>query len=204
LIGDNMNQKVIFSIAVVVLLSGCIEPNAVEFVEEAESKIPKHISFNENTLGRDIDGGDSINLKSQYQKGPVLLMWVSTQCTGCHEWTDLIRNSTENGDLELGDVQMISVLRYVEYETETEAWEVFGDLDNGSYPSPWPVVIPTVDSKAIDLDDARNTNTDLFEAFGMPSTPTLQLLSTSGEIVWESGKYRANLTTLENGLSTLD
>ena len=64
----------------------------------------------------------------------------------------------------------------------------FGNESSDSY-SPWPVVVPSDDIRAIDLSTGMISDIGIIEAFGMPGTPTLQLIDGDGRMVWESASY---------------
>ena len=114
------------------LLSGCTTP-----VDDNQSdEMPLQMSFVANTLDRFEDGGAEYNLKENLAEKPVLILWIAAGCSGCHDWTQLIRESTENGSLNTTAVNIVSIHRWAEIESTAQIMEVFGTEENNSNYSP--------------------------------------------------------------------
>jgi hypothetical protein len=65
------------------------------------------------------------------------------------------------------------------------------------------VLIPDASTTVIDRDTGEMTDVGLYEAFGEPVTPTLQILGSDGGLVWTSDKYWANTTVLGEALNIM-
>ena len=72
------------------------------------------------------DGGSEFTLKQALETGPVLVLWIAAGCSGCHDWTELIRESVENGSLDDGLVNIVSMHRWADIESPERVMEVFG------------------------------------------------------------------------------
>ena len=82
--------------------------------------------------------------------------------------------------------------------------DVYGTDNNSTHPSPWVVLIPNQDTPVLDYDTGTLVNDiSIYEAFNHPVTPTIQILDTNGEIVWESKKYWPSEEAVEDVLQTL-
>tara|TARA_B100000459_G_C8396582_1_gene122854 strand:- start:12 stop:488 length:477 start_codon:yes stop_codon:yes gene_type:complete len=142
------------------------------------------------------------NLHDHLQLKPIILFWVSTGCYGCHDWTDALRGSVENGTLNVSSI--VSIHRYADFESEQKLNDVYGTDNNSTHPSPWVVLIPNQDTPVLDYDTGTLVNDiSIYEAFNHPVTPTIQILNTNGEIAWESKEYWPSEEAVEDVLQTL-
>tara|TARA_B100000900_G_scaffold245368_1_gene208617 strand:- start:68 stop:703 length:636 start_codon:yes stop_codon:yes gene_type:complete len=190
----DMQPKLIpILVSIVVLLCGCTTPVDVNQSEE----IPLQMSFVAKTLDRSEDGGAEYNLKENLEEKPVLILWIAAGCSGCHDWTQLIRESTENGSLDSTSVNIISIHRWAEIESTTQIMDVFGIEENNSNYSPWPVIIPSESDMIIDFTTGLTTDFTIYEGFNNPGTPTVQLVGQDGIKMWQSKSYWANFSMLQ-------
>ncbi len=180
-------------VGLTILLTGCTAP--VEVVDSSEP--PLQLDFTANTLERAEDGGSEFTLKDALETGPVLVLWIAAGCSGCHDWTELIRESIENGSLDDESVNIVSMHRWAEIESPERVMEVFGREENNSNYSPWPIVIPNESDMIRDFNTGMSTKFTVVEGFNNPGTPTVQLIGQDGVKMWQSKSYWANYTMLE-------
>jgi hypothetical protein len=190
----DMQPKLIpILVSIVMLLSGCTTP-----VDDNQSEdIPLQMSFVAKTLDRSEDRGAEYNLKENLAEKPVLILWIAAGCSGCHDWTQLIRESTENGSLNFTAVNIISIHRWAEIESTTQIMDVFGIEENNSNYSPWPIIIPSESDMIIDFTTGLTTDFTIYEGFNNPGTPTVQLIGQDGIKMWQSKSYWANFSMLQ-------
>jgi len=129
------------------------------------------------------------------------MLWVASGCSGCHDWTDLIRSELNAGNIS-NTTTIISVHRYPEFETSEDMERRYGSNSSEHY-APWPVLVPDASTTVIDRETGRMTDVGLFTAFGDPVTPTLQVIDSEGGIAWTSSKYWANTSVLEEALNIM-
>lgn len=185
----------IICIALIILLPGCIESQSV--VGDKGDEIPLRLSFKADTLDRPEDGGSSFDLKEELENGPVLMLWIGSGCSGCHDWTNLIRQGIENGSLDNSTLSIISVHGWSGIEGPEEVMDAFGTDSNDTSYTPWKIVMGKKNTPALDYFSEQDTGYGLYEAFGNPSTPTLQLIGDNGIKMWQSKNYWANSTILQ-------
>ena len=190
----DMQPKLIpILVSIVMLLSGCTTP-----VDDNQSEdIPLQMSFVAKTLDRSEDRGAEYNLKENLAEKPVLILWIAAGCSGCHDWTQLIRESTENGSLNSTAVNIISIHRWAEIESTTQIMDVFGIEENNSNYSPWPIIIPSESDMIVDFTTGLTTDFTIYEGFNNPGTPTVQLIGQDGIKMWQSKSYWANFSMLQ-------
>ena len=193
LVKDMQPKSIPILVSILMLLSGCTTPVDVNQSEE----IPLQMSFDAKTLDRPEDGGAEYNLKENLAEKPVLILWIAAGCSGCHDWTQLIRESTENGSLNTTAVDIISIHRWAEIESTTQIMDVFGIEENNSNYSPWPVIIPSESDMIIDFTTGLTTDFTIYEGFNNPGTPTVQLIGQDGIKMWQSKSYWANFSMLQ-------
>ena len=171
--------------------AGCL---AEEIEEELgkEDVEDKRYTFALPTLGRDVDGGSMLDLTAELEQQPILLFWVSSQCQGCHEWAEGIRDSTLNYSI----MQPITIHRYGNFESEDKIMQVYGNNSSDHY-SPWPVVTGAHSRLALDFDTREPSELSVVEAFGNLPTPSVILLDKNGNIVWEATSYWYSADQLE-------
>jgi hypothetical protein len=179
-------RKVSGLLLTLILLSasaGCLAEEIQEELEKVEVD-DKRYTFALPTLGRDVDGGSMLDLTAELEQQPILLFWVSSQCQGCHEWAEGIRDSSLNYSI----MQPITIHRYGNFESEDKIMQVYGNNSSEHY-SPWPVVTGAHSRLALDFDTREPSELSVVEAFGNLPTPSVILLDKNGNIVWEASSY---------------
>ena len=193
LVKDMQPRFIAILVSLVMLLSGCTSP-----VNNDESQdVPLQISFVAKTLDRSEDGGAEYDLKERLAEKPVLILWIAAGCSGCHDWTQMIRESVENGSLNSTFVNILSIHRWSEIESADQIMEVFGMEENNSNYSPWPIVLPSEADMIIDFETGVMTDYTIYEGFNNPGTPTVQLIGQDGIKMWQSKSYWANYSMLQ-------
>ena len=193
LVKDMQPRFIAILVSLVMLLSGCTSP-----VNNDESQdVPLQISFVAKTLDRSEDGGAEYDLKERLAEKPVLILWIAAGCSGCHDWTQMIRESVENGSLNSTSVNILSIHRWSEIESAEQIMEVFGMEENNSNYSPWPIVLPSEDDMINDFETGVTTDYTIYEGFNNPGTPTVQLIGQDGIKMWQSKSYWANYSMLQ-------
>jgi hypothetical protein len=198
-----MLRELLFTLVTVVLLTpGCIELQNSESEEISETKpLPFELAFKSETLNRAEDEGIQFDLKDELENGPVMLLWIGAGCTGCHDWTDMIREKVDTGVFNDSNITIISVHRWAEFESKDELMNVFGTVNESTHYTPWKIVIPTEETQAYDLMSGENTGATVYSAYGDPGTPTLQIIAENGVLAWQSKTYWANETVFNDGFS---
>ena len=194
IIGERKMKKIIGLLTALFLLSataGCLAEEIQEELGEEEIE-DKRYTFTLPTLGRDVDGGPMLDLTTELGENPVLLFWVSSQCQGCHEWAEGIRES----NLNYSTIQPITIHRYGNFESSDNIMQVYGNNSSDHY-SPWPVVIDGHSRLALDFDTREPSELSVVEAFGNLPTPSLILLDKNGDIVWQASSYWFSIEQLE-------
>ena len=193
LVKDMQPRFIAILVSLVILLSGCTSP-----VNNDESQdVPLQISFVAKTLDRSEDGGAEYDLKERLAEKPVLILWIAAGCSGCHDWTQMIRESVENGSLNSTFVNILSIHRWSEIESADQIMEVFGLEENNPNYSPWPIVLPSKADMIIDFETGVTTYYTIYEGFNNPGTPTVQLIGQDGIKMWQSKSYWANYSMLQ-------
>tara|TARA_B100001564_G_scaffold202543_1_gene170374 strand:- start:275 stop:895 length:621 start_codon:yes stop_codon:yes gene_type:complete len=193
LVKDMQPRFIAILVSLVMLLSGCI--SSVNDVESQE--VPLQLSFVAKTLDRVEDGGVEYDLKDRLTEKPVLILWIAAGCSGCHDWTQMIRESVENGSLNSTTINILSIHRWSEIESSNQIMEVFGLKENNSNYSPWPIVLPSESDMIIDFETGATTDFTIYEGFNNPGTPTVQLIGQDGIKMWQSKSYWANFSMLQ-------
>ena len=155
------------------------------------------MAFKADTLDRAEDQGPTFDLKEELKDGPVLMLWVGSSCFGCHDWTNMIRESLENGTLNESTLSIVSVHRWSNLEGAEEVMNAFGEDTNDSSYTPWRIVMANEQTPALEYFSGDDTGFNVYEAYGNPSTPTLQLIGDNGIKMWQSKNYWANSTILQ-------
>ena len=201
-----MLHKLLFALMTVVLLTpGCMEMQTNNLETENEEKpIPFELTFEASTLDRIEDGGSEFDLEEELQNGPVMLLWIGSGCSGCHDWTDLIREKMENGELNDSNVTIVSVHRWGELESQDDVMDVFGTQNESAHYTPWTIAIPTPDTQVYEFGTGEVTGASIYSAYGNPGTPTLQVIAENGVLAWQSKTYWANETVFDEGFSFLN
>ena len=197
-----LRELLLMLVTFVLLTPGCIElENDDVGIDSATEPLPFELAFKSDTLGRAEDGATTLDLKDELANGPVMLIWIGAGCTGCHDWTDMIREKMDNGTFNDSNMSIISVHRWSEFESKEEVMNVFGNENDSAHYTPWKIVIPTADTQAYDFVTGEDTGTSIYSAYGNPGTPTLQVIAENGVLAWQSKTYWANETVFEDGLS---
>jgi len=202
MVTEMLRELLLTLVTVVLLTPGCIESRNTESENTPEAKpLPFELTFKSETLNRAEDGAIQFDLKDELANGPVMLLWIGAGCSGCHDWTDMIREKVDSGMFNDSNITMISVHRWAEFESKDELNNVFGTANNSSHYTPWKIVIPTEETQAYDLVTGESTGATVYSAYGNPGTPTLQLIAENGVMAWQSKTYWANETVFDDGFS---
>ena len=199
-------QLQLLSLVTILLLviPGCTTPQTMEMEEDSDAQeidLPERLNLMAETAGRDMDRGAELDLLSDANGENTLILWVSTGCTGCHDWTEMISQSMQNGTIE-NDTRIITIHRYPSFETRDEVIDVYAS-ENSSTQSLWPVLIPYDGQPAMDLDTGKYTDYDYTVAFDNPATPSFTLLDGDGKTIWKNRTYWANQTLLNEAIDLL-
>ncbi len=183
-----------------IVICGCTAP----IEESIQTEVPLQLSFTADTLERDEDGGSLFDLKEALDSKPVLMLWIAAGCSGCHDWTDMLRESINNGTINTSSVSIISMHRWSEVESPATVMKAFGNDDNDSNYTPWPIVLPNESSRLTDFETGETTQFSIVEGFGNPVTPTVQLFGQDGIKMWQSKSYWANYTMVEEAMDVVN
>jgi len=177
-------------------LAGCItDVENVDTQEEAETPSLDRMNIVAQTLDRDVDLYSEYNVLENSSGQNTLILWAASGCRGCHEWTEMIRESIANGSIS-NESNIITIQRYPSFDSRESFYEVFGNNSSDQY-SPWPVLVPYSSAVAWNAETGEPSTIPLDEAFGNPRTPTLQVLGPNGQIVWENEKYYPDFEVVE-------
>ena len=166
----NMLKLWPFFVTVLLLTPGCTtRENPVDEVETDELVLPDKLNLVADTTGRDIDRVDRMDILLDANGSNTLILWVSTGCSGCHDWTEMIADEMRSGNIS-NDTRIITVHRYPSFESRSEVIDVYAS-ENSSTESLWPVLVPEDGQSAIDVNLNRPTDYDFTTAFGNPATP---------------------------------
>ena len=114
---------------------------------------------------------------------------------GCHSWTDIFADEVNNGNISNSSI--LSIHRYPSFESSSYVEEVYGNHENATNPVSWPLLLPPEETIVIDLDSGLESSYSLYNSFGNPSTPTLQIMDSLGEIIWTSKTYWPTVEVLD-------
>lgn len=183
-----MKWTFLMVLCLVLPLSGCLSENLETSAPDTEGE-PQLTRMNivAQTLDRDVDQYSEYNVLENSSGQNTLILWAASGCRGCHEWTEMIRESIANGTIS-NESNVITVHRYPSFESRESFYETYGNNSSEQY-SPWPVLVPHASAVAWDAENGAPSEVPLDEAFGSPRTPTLQVLGSDGQIVWENEKY---------------
>ena len=196
------NVLLVIFTSLIFIIPGCVEPNNMEDVASDESLIPERLNLVAETAGRDVDRGNSMDILEDASGSNTLILWVSTGCSGCHDWTEMIAEKMSSGNLS-NDTRIITVHRYPSFETKEDVIDVYAN-ENSSTNSLWPVLLPYDGQKAIDVSSGKNTELDYQDAFENPATPSFTIIDGDGYTIWKNKRYWANETTLDDALNILN
>ena len=184
------------------VLPGCTTPPQVEETEqEDELQIPERLNIVADTAGRDIDRIERMDVLMDADGENTLILWVSTGCSGCHDWTEMIANEMRNGNIS-NETRIITIHRYPSFESRQEVIDVYA-TNNSSTESLWPVLLPVKDQPAIDVDKNQETEYDYSTAFETPATPSFTILDGEGNTIWKNKEYWADSSVLSEALGYL-
>ncbi len=177
-------------------LSGCISD--VSSIDESDSdgeSTLDRMNIVAGTLDREVDRYGEYNVLENSSGQNTLILWAASGCRGCHEWTEMIRESIANGTIS-NESNIVTVQRYPSFESRESFFEVFGNNSSEQY-SPWPVLTPHSSAVAWDAETGEPSTVPLDDAFGNPRTPTLQVLGPDGRIVWQNLNYYPDFEIVE-------
>ncbi|MEC8576309.1 MAG: hypothetical protein VXY68_01155 [Candidatus Thermoplasmatota archaeon] len=198
-------KQIVSLMVLLMMLAGCTAApmeEAADTEEEAVlSPVPERLSFVAPTFDRDVDNGATHDLRNSFD-GPVLMLWVAAGCAGCHDWTAMLNEELQAGNVS-NTTNIVSVHRYPSFESMDDVRERYTDNNSSTY-TPWPLLLPSQSTTVIDAESGEMTDVGLYRAFEMPVTPTLQVLDSDGRLVWTSKTYWANATVLEEALNIME
>ena len=191
------------------LTPGCVSPpqvypiteDTIDSEDTVDNSIPEFLNLIAETAARDIDRGDEMDILLDANGEKTMILWVSTGCSGCHDWTEFIANHMRDGNIS-NDTRIITVHRYPSFETREEVIDVYA-TSNKTTESLWPVVIPVKDQPAIDVERNNETEMSYSAAFENPATPSLTILDGEGKTVWKNKTYWANQSVLDEAIGIL-
>ena len=183
-----------------IVVCGCTAP----IEQSIQTEVPLQLSFAADTLERQEDGGSVFDLKEALISKPVLMLWIAAGCSGCHDWTDMLRESINNGSINTSSVSVISIHRWSEVESPAAVMKAFGNDDNESNYTPWPIILPNESSRLTDFETGEKTQFSIVEGVGNPVTPTMQLIGQDGIKMWQSKSYWANFTMVQEAMDVVN
>ena len=197
-----VEKLILASIALMLLIPGCTSPTAVdEPLEEDTMQVPERLNLIADTAGRDIDRGQTMDLLEDANGQNTLILWVSTGCSGCHDWTEMIANEMRSGNLS-NDTRIVTIHRYPSFESKEEVINRYAS-NNSSTESLWPVLLPDEGQPAIDVEKDKETEYDYSKAFETPATPSFTILDGSGKTIWKNKAYWSNSSVLDDAIEYL-
>lgn len=198
-----MVRRLYFLVVVLIMvLPGCTTPPQVEETEQKdELQIPERLNIVADTAGRDVDRIERMDVLMDANGENTLILWVSTGCSGCHDWTEMIANEMRNGNIS-NETRIITIHRYPSFESRQEVIDVYA-TNNSSTESLWPVLLPVKDQPAIDVDKNQETEYDYSTAFETPATPSFTILDGEGNTIWKNKEYWADSSVLSEALGYL-
>ena len=148
--------------------SACTSNTNSGYAEETVlSPVPERLSFVAPTFDRDVDNGATHDLRNSFD-GPVLMLWVAAGCSGCHDWTAMLSEELEAGNIS-NTTNIVSVHRYPAFESINDVEERYTN-NNTSTHTPWPL-LPPESTKVIDAETGRLTDVASTERSRCPSRP---------------------------------
>ena len=205
LLSDNMKLRLLICIIIFFIpTSVCLGwGDDIEVSSDIQQE-PTRIVFESPTLDRSEDFGPVISLDERLSTSPVLLMWVSPHCGGCHNWT---QNIIDEGHYERwndsNELQLLTIHRYIEFEDSESMMEVYGNRSSSEY-TPWPILVPDINSRAIDLDSGMILSESISEAFDNPPTPSIFFINQQAEVIWKAESYYYDESEIEDIYNILE
>ncbi len=190
------------TVALILLLPGCTTPVEVEEpVSENEFQPPERLNLVADTAGREIDRGETMDVLGDADGQNTMILWVSTGCSGCHDWTEMISDEMRSGNIS-NDTRIITIHRYPSFESREEMINTYASNESSTN-SLWPVLLTYDGQPAIDVEKGKETDYDFAKAFETPATPSFTILDGTGKTIWKNKEYWADSTVLEEALSYL-
>ena len=190
------------AVALILLLPGCTTPVEVEEpVSENEFQPPERLNLVADTAGREIDRGETMDVLGDADGQNTMILWVSTGCSGCHDWTEMISDEMRSGNIS-NDTRIITIHRYPSFESREEMINTYASNESSTN-SLWPVLLTYDGQPAIDVEKGKETDYDFAKAFETPATPSFTILDGTGKTIWKNKEYWADSTVLEEALSYL-
>ena len=95
-----MNWLPLLMTCILLPLSGCISDVSDVDVSDSESESSlNRMNIVAQTLDREVDGYNEYNVLENSSGQNTLILWAASGCRGCHEWTEMIRESVANGTI---------------------------------------------------------------------------------------------------------
>ena len=116
----------------------------------------------------------------------------------------MYKRQINNGSINTSSVSVISMHRWSEVESPAAVMKAFGNDDNDSNYTPWPIILPNESSRLTDFETGENTQFSVVEGFGNPVTPTVQLIGQDGIKMWQSKSYWANFTMVQEAMDVVN
>ena len=125
------------NICLLLITAGCIQQDDVN---KKFDDLPLDLTFSADTLDRPEDNGSTFDLKTKLSDKPILILWIAAGCSGCHDWTEMIRESLANQTLNSSTLN-VGVHRWAGIESSDRIMEAFGVDTNKSTYTPWTIVV---------------------------------------------------------------
>ena len=104
-------------------LSGCIsDVSDVEVSDPENESSLNRMNIVAQTLEREVDRYNDYNVLENSSGQNTLILWAASGCRGCHEWTEMIRESIANGTIS-NESNVITVQRYPNFESRESFFE---------------------------------------------------------------------------------
>ena len=191
-----MKGKALVISVLLMTLAGCVEPVEIQpEVQQEERQTPADNGPYTIVSPLLSSPDEEYDIVANANENNTLILWVAAGCSGCHDWTEMISQSLENGTLS-NDSNIVSVHRYPAFESQERLTNTYGNESKSTY-TPWPLLTPTEDEFAVNASTGSETSTTIVDAYDEPVTPTLQIIDSNGYIIWESGTYWASYEVIE-------
>ena len=97
------------ALVLILILPGCTAPAAIDAAEaENEMDIPERLNLIADTANREIDRVETMDVLLDANGKNTMILWVSTGCSGCHDWTEMIADGMRDGNIS-NDTRIITV-----------------------------------------------------------------------------------------------
>ena len=119
-----MNWFPLLMTCILLPLSGCISDVSDVDVSDSESESSlNRMNIVAQTLDREVDLYNEYNVLENSSGQNTLILWAASGCRGCHEWTEMIRESIANGTI-YNQSNDITYQRYTSFESRESFFEV--------------------------------------------------------------------------------